>query len=217
VESAVSKILIGMIAGFMLLSAPLNAALIDKGSNGELFFDDVSGLYWYDPVTFAGWTVDELELFLSIHTLWKKAGVSEISALVCSLREMEPDGTSAACIMGAPTCRLEGIRSCWYGFIDPADGFAAAGMFLDEGPSASNVSMELYYRLEGFPMRDCSESEQGIPGAIVLGAWLYTQSDPLRQTAPVPEPSTLLLIGTGLIGAAGIMRKSGRVSSGHGR
>lgn len=211
------KILIGMIAGFVMLSAPLNAALIDKGRSGELFFDDVSGSYWYDPVTFAGWTVDELELFLSINTLWKKAGVSEISALVCSLREMGTDGTSAACIMGAPTCRLEGIRSCWCGFIDPADGFAAAGVILDEGPSASNVSMELYYRLDGVPVADGGSCEQALTGAIVLGAWLYTQSDPLRQTAPVPEPSTLLLIGTGLIGAAGIMRKSERVSSGHGR
>ena len=178
----------------------LHADLFDCGEDGELFYDSQTRLYWYDPGTFAGWTQDKIDAFIHEHTLWNWAGHDQmldlagvISAGSCS---------SLTDVLGAETYTYDSFY-CWVGFIDPQDTYVAVGI----GSDWDSAGIQLYISFDHDPGK---EDDTFISGTILNGAWLYSMSDPLEYTAPVPEPSTIFLIGTGLIGLAGVMRKFGK-------
>ncbi|HHO75667.1 MAG TPA: hypothetical protein ENN05_04480, partial [Deltaproteobacteria bacterium] len=183
----ICKKIVMFVMGFGLFFATrLNASLIDKGESKELFSDDISGLYWYDPSTFSGWIEDELDAFVKANTTWKQAGYSEILSLICSMSGPDNNEQFLPGIMGAPTHILPGIFSGWVGVIDSYQGFAAAGIFFDTGSLGNNLLVELYSTHENVSAGIGVRTHQIISAAILYGAWLYTESDPMVTPAPVP-------------------------------
>ncbi len=172
----------------------LHADLLDYGVDGALFHDSKTGLYWYDPGTFTGWTLDEIDTFVHNYSLWNWAGNDQMEYLVGSMAA--DSGSSLTDVLGDETYTSDSL-CYWVGFIDPKDTYAAEGI----GSVAGLTGIQLYTTLQ---------DDSVISGTILCGAWLYSKSDPLEYTAPVPEPSTIFLIGSGLIGFAGVIRKFGK-------
>ena len=66
----------------ILLTSNLHAELRDWGDEGEYFHDTDTGLYWWDPAEFVGWSYNEINAFITANPTWKWATSDEIDALV---------------------------------------------------------------------------------------------------------------------------------------
>lgn len=186
-----------------------HAALLNRGDDGEFFYDDQTCLYWYDPSSFAGRTIDEINTFVSTHSTWKWADRERLMSLSSGALGPDPDATSFRDVLGVETYTDESLYY-WIGFIDPQDAPVAVCLGWDSRAVGISMAMELYSSLEDDENDPALTPVPVISGTILHGAWLYSESDPLGQTAPVPEPSTVFLIGTGLVCLAGAMKKFGR-------
>ena len=186
------------------LGGQVCAACIDWGENREFFHDESTGLYWYDPGTFAGWSPDQIDTFIKNNPWWHWACQEQISDLYAALSvedsRFQPD------ILGRQTYST-GSSTYWAGFMSPDDPFVAVEFGWTGLTVNDTVSLQFYTTLKDDPDDENDNPIPVISGTVLHGAWLYSVDDPLSQTAPVPEPSTIFLIGTGLIGVAGFMRK----------
>jgi hypothetical protein len=181
-----------------------NAALINCGDSGEYFYDQEADLYWYDPGVFSGWTIEDVNAYVENSQAWRWAGPDEIAGLCGALTVRE--GAFLTDILGVSTYTT--VSWCyWIGFMNPDGSTVAARLGWNMGTTGTASEIELYTSIEDVQTNNSVTSAQIINGAILCGAWLYSEDDPLGQTAPVPEPSTIFLIGTGLVGVAGVMRK----------
>jgi hypothetical protein len=181
-----------------------NAALINWGGSGEYFYDQEADLYWYDPGVFSGWTWEDINAFVENSQSWRLAGPDEIAGLHGALAAS--DGVIIPNILGDFTYTTE-FWSYWIGFMNPDSSTVAARLGWNMGATGTASEIELYTSIEDVQANNSVTSAQMITGAILSGAWLYSEDDPLGQTAPVPEPSTIFLIGAGLVGVAGAMKK----------
>ncbi len=71
-----------MMAIVLAVHANLYAELRDWGPEGEYFYDTDTGLYWWDPAEFVGWSYSSINTFVTASTIWKWASSDEIDALV---------------------------------------------------------------------------------------------------------------------------------------
>ena len=51
------------------VTANLHAELIDWGSEGEYFYDTDTGLYWWDPAEFVGWSYSDIDDFVTANPI----------------------------------------------------------------------------------------------------------------------------------------------------
>ncbi|MBT8489647.1 MAG: PEP-CTERM sorting domain-containing protein [Deltaproteobacteria bacterium] len=187
----------------------LHADLLDYGADRAMFYDDETRLYWYDPGTFAGRTQDEIDAFVHEHSIWNWAGHDQLLDLVGSMSVA--NSSLLTDVLGSQTYTADSFYY-WVGFIEPQDAVAAR-----IGWYAGAADIQMFAALNDDPDSGDDTPVPVISGTILHGAWLYSENDPLEYTAPVPEPSTIFLIGTGMIGFAGAMRKFGRKLNGHRR
>jgi hypothetical protein len=71
-----------LVLTYDLLAANSHAELVEWGDSGEYFHDTETGLYWWDPAEFEGWTRSEIESFLQSDVHWNWATSDQIDALV---------------------------------------------------------------------------------------------------------------------------------------
>lgn len=129
----------------ILLTSNLHAELRDWGGEGEYFHDTDTGLYWWDPAEFVGWSYSEINAFITANPTWKWATSDEIDALVGKSSE---GGVPLTEVMGPHQFQtgffVDGTwyhGSRWIGYYEntPAnpDGWLLQ-TFLDEGPPVVN-------------------------------------------------------------------------------
>ena len=129
----------------ILLTSNLHAELRDWGGEDEYFHDTDTGLYWWDPAEFVGWSYSEINAFITANPTWKWATSDEIDALVGKSSE---GGVPLTEVMGPHQFQtgflVDGTwyhGSRWIGYYEntPAnpDGWLVQ-TFFDAGPPVIN-------------------------------------------------------------------------------
>lgn len=183
-----------MVVSILTSFSVAKADLINAGDNGEWFFDSLTGLYWYDPFMFSGANRDQVDSFVQDHSLWQYATFAEILTLYDTYKVIDQNAHLSE-IIGQATGAI-GIEG-YGGVLDGFEGFYAG---------SGSGSMELYVERRDMPtifFPYMAPAERTV-ATSTSGAWLVANRDP--SGSPVPEPSTLLLAVTGLVGLAGFRR-----------
>lgn len=190
-----------VVASLLTFVGVANADLINAGDHGELFFDTLTGLYWYDPAAFSGASREEVDSFVEAHSMWQYASRSQILALYDAYKAAEQT-TSLYEIVGQPTRSPSMGIEGYGGALDGFEGFYAGSgsgslvLYVEPGQLATQF----------FPYMNMTELTIA---TSTCGAWLV---DPSPSGSAVPEPSTLFLVAAALATLAGF-RKNPVVSS----
>ncbi|MCP4546922.1 MAG: hypothetical protein GY835_10705 [bacterium] len=133
------------------------ADLVNHGPHGEFFFDEDTGLYWFDPAVFADQIQVTIDLFATHSTFWSWAGSAQVDALN---GRSSAGGVHLEEILGTPY--LSGGVYRWLGLYD---GSSTEGWILqsDDSPAFTTITQS---------------SHQGGAASLYPGAWLVSNSDP---------------------------------------
>ncbi len=201
------RLLTGLVTGLFMFGMVgiANATLIQVTLGGEnLVYDDGTGYYWqsaidrFKPYDYLGQVgaiaLDNVNSYGSIDT-WEMADITEANALIAQIDVSNKDWfNNTRYFSGDPTgippkMSWEGRTSTEY-LISGVPVGHRTGAY-DFYPATNTLSLSILYAVGDI--------------SLSYGAWVRSASSP----NPVPEPATMLLFGTGLVGLAGVtMRRS---------
>jgi hypothetical protein len=181
----------------LLASSPVSALLMKlEPSPGEfVVWDDVNKKQWISDLTmFTQMTYDELLVHIDLMNAemyggvdgWYLASLAEVEALAAEIQTLNDAYTFE------PVAGFPGYNE-WFGRVNdvyPQDPPAHYGIgWADSfGTLTDLATVERWDDIQYF----------------YVGAWVATEAEPV---APVPEPSTMLLLGSSLLGLVGFKRK----------
>jgi hypothetical protein len=147
----------------LTLASTATAGLLDDlGDGGEYFHDDATGLFWFDPAVFLGWTRSDVETFSDLSSVWSLATGAQVDALVGS---GVPWTFTLEEVMGPRQDTITGGGPRWVGFCAET---SPDGWLLQS-------DTEPYDSITG-------SSSQGSTESFEHGAWMVAAVDP--RTAP---------------------------------
>ncbi len=148
-------------------AVPVLAAVDDHGPAGEYFYDDVNGIYWFDPGHFHGQAHVTVDLLNQYSTVWSYATAGEIENLL----GQDAGGVPLEEVLGERTTTLGGGGPRWIGFYLPSgeDGMIVQS---DAGPGFETVT---------------DVAPQANAGAYGAGAWFVAAVDPVVSTAAIED------------------------------
>ena len=176
-----------------------SATLFDRG---EMFFDDQTGLYWYDPIYWAvniaidPWgsvqdLIDKVEIFLKNNPSWRWPSTQEFANLYESL-QWSITVTDLEQIIGTHTSLTSDGRYFWGG-VSPYYAPRIAMSHHDHGygllPDAENIFIESW--VDALPLQNLPFHYQGWE---VAGAWIVSDSEPVPNPAKAMPWIPLLLL-----------------------
>lgn len=146
-----------LVLASLALAAPAAAELVNHGAHGEFFFDEDTGLYWFDPAAWVDVGRTNVSFFGAKAWFWGWASSYQIDALV---GKTAAEGFTLEEIMGARQFTAGSDWPRWIGY--HADSEQPDGWLLE---SADNDSIDL-------------SGGQSNCAAWNPGAWLIATTDP---------------------------------------
>ena len=124
-----------ILALFLSFSSKANATLFDYGNTGQYFFDDITNLYWYDPIEFSGWTRLQVDQFIIVNSNWEYGSLTDIKNFVSNYGVSNPQTDVLSAYLGDPSAVFISstyeIRQ-WRGY------FSSTGPEVFGGPSTND-------------------------------------------------------------------------------
>lgn len=175
-----------------------NATLLEHGIANEMFYDSITGLYWYDPVEFLGWSQLQIENFINNNPTWSYATIMQLY----NLKEGYKTALDSWFAIGSATnvtIRTSGYEEYWWEGWCYDSGQGAVKPWSFATSKDPNYPFDLFWANYDFNLYGWfSDANAG-------GAWLVSSVRPTGGI--VPEPSTILLFYFGMIGLSGVIRR----------